>query len=117
MEVTFKRAFDHCRSTRVLKDAIEKYIMPYQYHNQTFETIVVYVDSIFKNIKGLGLLTTVDVTKCICDAFNIEIDRIYLIGSGPKMTLKNLGKEDLIKIHNIGNLKLPYIEKSYAFCG
>ena len=43
MEIVFKKAFDHCRSTKVLKNTIQRYILPYNYYGQSFESILLYV--------------------------------------------------------------------------
>lgn len=82
MDIVFKKAFDHYNY--ILKDAIQRY----SYNDYSFESIFVYVNSVFKNIKGLGILAIIDVTKCICNEFSINVDRIYLVGSGPKTSLK-----------------------------
>ena len=108
MEAIFARAFKHCRCTKKLRDAINTYIIIYNYNGMSFDNILLYVDSIFKTINGLGMLATIDVTEAICKNHNIYIDMIFIICSGPKNTLKMMNKEHLIKHHIVNHLNFYY---------
>lgn len=61
-----------------------------------------------KKIKGLGLLTTYDITASICKQHNIPIDRVYIIGSGPKRAIELLGLE--AKKKWINKIPVNYVE-------
>ena len=64
---------------------------------------------ICENIKGLGILTIYDITSAICRYYKIIIDKVYIIGNGPKRAVKLLNIK--IKKHKINNkMNLHFVE-------
>lgn len=64
--------------------------------------------NITKNINGIGKLATYDLTSSICKYYNINIDKVYIIGSRPKRAIKLLDiKPTKIKI---GNIFIKFVE-------
>ena len=103
----FQEAIDHCRWKNTLKNTIKK-IEISEYNNKTFEEIIVKIYSICKNIKGLGLLAIYDITSAICRFYKINIDKVYIIGNGPKRAIKLLNLKT--KTHKINeNIKIKYV--------
>ena len=105
----YDEALSHCRWKTVLKKNKHK-IKIKHFKNMTFEQIIFKVHSIFKNIKGIGMLSMYDISAGICRHYNINIDKVYIIGNGPKRAIKILGlKKKKISIQNKFNLH--YVEK------
>ena len=71
----FEEAISHCRWKKVLKEFL-KTINIKNYKNKTFEEIISNIYNLCENIKGLGILTTYDITSAICRHYNINIDKI-----------------------------------------
>lgn len=104
----FQEAIDHCRWKNTLKNTIKK-IEISEYNNKTFDEIIVKIYSICKNIKGLGLLAIYDITSAICRFYKINIDKVYIIGNGPKRAIKLLNLKT--KTHKINeNIKIKYVD-------
>ena len=79
-----------------------------KYKNKTFDEIYLYVENIINNYKNIGKLTIYDISSCICRKLNINIDHIYIVGNGPKRTIK------LLKLKTKNNvLRLNYVSKYY----
>jgi hypothetical protein len=109
----FQEAKDHCRWKNVLQNQIltkselqESNLQ--QFIDKSFEEILLYVHSICDNIKGIGMLTIYDITSAICRYNKINIDKIYIIGTGPKRAIRLLNITP--KIQKIQNIKLKYVE-------
>lgn len=106
----FQEALDHCRWKTVLRNIL-KDIKPSisQYKNKTFEEIICEIHRICENVKGLGMLTMYDITSAICRYYNISINKVYIIGNGPKRAIKILNIKT--KKHKIRNkLTLHYVD-------
>ena len=104
----FQEAFDHCRWKKVLHNVLKE-INISSYENKTFEEIIVEMHSICSNVKGIGLLTMYDITSAICRHYKINIDKVYIIGNGPKRAIKLLNIKT--KIHKINNkIKINYVD-------
>jgi hypothetical protein len=105
--IIFEEALSHCRWKGKLKDLIPQINIP-SFRGRSFEYIFQAIYYQCKKIKGLGLLTTYDVTASICKQHNIPIDRVYIIGSGPKRAIELLGLE--AKKKWINNIRVNYVE-------
>jgi hypothetical protein len=110
----FQEAIDHCRWKNTLKIkvlslnelSIDNII---NYKNNTFEDIFIKIYNLTKTIYGIGLLCVYDMTSAICRYNNININKIYIIGNGPKKAIKLLNiKYKLQKINK--DITLKYVE-------
>ena len=78
--------------------------------NKTFEEILLEIYNISSNIKGVGMLSVYDITAAICRYYKINIDKVYIIGKGPKRAIKLLNiKLKKNKISNKINLNFVNI--------
>ena len=62
-----------------------------------------------ENVTGVGLLSTYDIVAAICRYHNIKIDKVFIIGGGPKRAIKLLGVS-LSKYIMPNGVKLNYAE-------
>jgi len=105
----YDEALSHCRWKTVLKKNKHK-IKIKNFKNKNFEEIMVKVYTIFKNIKGIGMLSMYDISAGICRYYDVKIDKVYIIGNGPRRAIKILNLKK--KKHNIQKkLNLYYVEK------
>jgi hypothetical protein len=102
----FQEAIDHCRWKKVLHSVIKK-INIVEYENKTFEEIIFEIHNICDNVKGVGMLSIYDITSAICRCNNINIDKVYIIGNGPKRAVKILNIKT--KKHEIHKIKLNFV--------
>ena len=104
----FQEAIDHCRWKKALNSFLKK-INIFDYENKTFEEIIFEIYNICDNVKGVGILTIYDITSAICRYYKINIDKVYIIGNGPKRAVKLLNIKT--KKHNINDkIKLNFVE-------
>ena len=104
----FQEAIDHCRWKKVLH-SILKQINIVKFENKTFEEIIIEIYNICHNVKGVGLLSIYDITSAICKYYKIIIDKVYIIGNGPKRAVKLLNIK--IKKHKINdNINLNFVD-------
>ena len=104
----FQEATDHCRWKKVLHSVLNK-INIVDYENKTFEEIIFEIYNICDNVKGVGMLTIYDITSAICRYYTINIDKVYIIGNGPKKALKKLNI--ITKTHKINDkIRLNFVE-------
>jgi len=96
----FQEAINHCRWKKTLYSVIKK-INIVDYKNKTFEEIIFDIYNICDNVKGVGMLTIYDITSAVCRYYNIIIDKVYIIGNGPKRAIKLLNIK--IKKHKIND--------------
>lgn len=89
LEDVFQEAICHCRHKKKLLDFL-KDINIITYENKTFEEIIIDIHNKCIHIKGLGLLTIYDTTIAICNYYKVIIDKVYIIGGGPKRAIKLL---------------------------
>ena len=82
----FQEAIDHCRWKTVLRGVLENIRMS-DYENKSFEEIIVSIHEICSKVNGLGMLTVYDITSAICRNYGIIIDRVYIVGNGPKRAI------------------------------
>lgn len=110
----FQEAIDHCRWKKILKTKVltldELLINNItKFHNKTFEDIFINIFNLTKPIYGIGLLCVYDISSAICRYNNININKIYIIGNGPKRAIKLLNiNYKLQKINK--DISLKYVE-------
>ena len=109
----FQEAIDHSRRKNTLRNDI--LTLPefqenslYEYSHRTFEEIFSGVYNTCKPVEGIGMLAMYDITIAICKYNKINIERVYIIGNGPKRAISLLGIEP--KIHKIGDISLRYVD-------
>jgi hypothetical protein len=83
----FQEAIDHCRWTGVLSKVLEDVNISL-YRNSSFGEILTDVNSRHRVKGAVGLLTVYDITAAICRHYGITIDKVYIIGNGPKKAVK-----------------------------
>ena len=104
----FQEAIGHCRWKKALHSVLPKINIAH-YENKTFEEIIVDVYNICDNVKGVGMLAIYDITSAICRYYNINIDKVYIIGNGPKRAVKLLNIK--IKKHKINDkINLNFVD-------
>lgn len=104
----FQEAIGHCRWKKALHSVLPK-INIVHYENKTFEEIIFDVYNICDNVKGVGMLAIYDITSAICRYYTKNIDKVYIVGNGPKRAVKILNiKTKKYKIND--NIKLNYVE-------
>lgn len=111
MEHVFAKAMSHTRNKTILRNAIDndfKKLITNKPGN-TFEEIWIAVSNICDKYHGLGQLICWDITKELCNHHYIEIDRFYVIGSGPEATIRKLGLKMLT--HRVGSSNLKYVDR------
>lgn len=101
-------AFTHCRHTKKLKTFITNEIDIKTYKNATFETIFMSIYDLCLKVDGLGPLVVYDLTVAICRFYKINIDRVYIIGNGPKNAVKLLGLKP--KKQYLRDITICYVE-------
>lgn len=108
-QTMFQEAIGHCRWKTVLRNNVLNKIIISRYENKTFEEIIVEIYSICVNVKGVGLLAVYDITAALCRHYEINIDKVYIIGNGPKRAVKLLNIKT--KTHKINNqIKIKYVD-------
>lgn len=100
MENIFEEAINHCRWKKSLYLLLKK-INICNYENKTFEEILLEIYNISSNIKGVGMLSVYDITAAICRYYKININKVYIIGKGPKRAIKLLNIK--LKKYRISN--------------
>lgn len=104
----FQEAIDHCRWKKVLK-LVLKDIDISKYANKTFEEIIIEIYNICEKISGIGMLSVYDITSGICKYYEKNIDKVYIIGNGPKRAVKLLNLKT--KKHKIDDsIRLKFVE-------
>jgi hypothetical protein len=108
----FQEAIDHCRWSTVLRTQVlsvpelqEENLKMYKH--SSFEEIFTDVLRICKDVKGIGLLSVYDISADICRYNGKRIDRVYIIGNGPKRAVKLLNMST--KTQNIAGVSLKYV--------
>jgi hypothetical protein len=102
----FQEAISHCRWKKALHNILQGIDISI-YHNKTFEEIMIANYNICKDVQGIGMLATYDITAAICRHYNINIDKVYIVGKGPKRAIKLLNiKTTTHKINE--DIKLRY---------
>ena len=109
----FQEAIDHCRWKKVLRNNVLTKT-EFQEHNlhefksKNFNEILLFVYNICDKVEGIGMLTIYDITSAICRYNKINIEKIYIIGKGPKRAIRLLDVN--AKSQKIENITLKYVE-------
>jgi hypothetical protein len=107
----FQEAIDHCRWKTALQrvlPVIRTRVLANTYCNKTFEEVFTSVYSLTKDVKGVGILTTYDISAAIMRYHKKDIDRVYIVGGGPQRAVKLLGLRT--KMHILSkDIRLKYI--------
>jgi hypothetical protein len=103
----FYEAYDHSRRKSTLQD----FLVPLDitiYSGKTFEEIFTAIHLLCSSIRGLGMLAVYDITAALCRYYHVVIDRVYIIGGGPKraVKLRNLKTQT----HCFNNIRLVFVE-------
>ena len=111
----FQEAVDHCRWKSILRNNVltqnelqEQNL--HQFAGKRFDEILLWVYNICDTVDGIGMLTIYDITSAICRYNKIIIDKIYIIGKGPKRAISLLNID--AKTQKIGCVTLKYVEIS-----
>ena len=109
----FQEADDHCRWKSVLRSNVltqqefqERNL--HKFTGKSFDEILLYVYDICHKVKGIGMLTIYDIASAICRYNKINIDKIYIIGNGPKRAICLLDVK--AKTQKLGKVSLKYVE-------
>jgi hypothetical protein len=73
---------------------------------KTFEEVYCKIRETSSKIDEIGKLTLYDLTAAMCKYHGTKINRVYIVGNGPKRAIKYLGIP--VKIQKPENLK--YVE-------
>ena len=109
----FQEAIDHCRwKGALLRNVITHPELQetnlYNFAGKTFDEILLFVYDICDKVEGIGMLTIYDITSAICRYNKINIDKVYIIGKGPKRAIRLLQIKP--KTHKIQHITLHYVE-------
>ena len=109
----FQEAIDHCRWKSVLRNNVltQNELQEHNLHKfagKRFDEIIVCVYNICDKVKGIGMLTIYDITSAICRYNKIIVDKIYIIGKGPKRAISLLNIR--AKTQKIEDVTLNYVE-------
>ena len=113
----FQEAIDHCRWKTVLRNNVltQNELQEHNLHQfagKRFDEIILRVYNMCDKIKGIGMLSIYDITSAICRYNKIIIDKIYIIGKGPKRAISLLNiKAKTQKIEGV-RVRLKYVEIS-----
>ena len=80
----------------------------HQFTGKSFNEILLFVYNICDKVEGIGMLTIYDITSAICRYNKINIEKIYIIGKGPKRAIRLLDIK--AKSQKIENITLNYVE-------
>ena len=106
--INFEEAESHCRWKTVLRSVLIKINVP-KYEKCSFESIICDIYSLCEGVKGIGMLSVYDITSAICKYYKINIEKVYIIGNGPKRAVKILNIPT--KHHKISNkIKIKYAD-------
>lgn len=113
IENIFQEAIRHCRWKRVLRTVVltnpilcVKKLSSFS--DNTFEEILLHVYNICIGVYSIGPLVVYDITAAICRYNKIIVDKIYIVGGGPRRALELLNIKP--KIQKMDNISLKYIE-------
>jgi len=91
----FEEAFAHARWKKALREIMKRPefsdINLTQMGFSTFDEVIIFVYNHCKSVKGIGKLVAYDIAAAICKLNNIKIDKVYIIGNGPKRAVQLLG--------------------------
>ena len=108
-KLIFSEALSHSRREKLLFDIINTIDIK-NFKNKTFDEIYISMYELCKTKDQLGPLTTYDLTSGICKYYNISIDKVFIVGKGPKRAIEILELKSQIKKYYIKkDLTLDYV--------
>jgi len=105
----FKEAIDHCRWKKVLKESIIDKIDISDYKDKNFDEIVCRIHEMCSVVNGIGMLSVYDITAAICRFYSVNIEKVYIIGGGPRRAIKLLKMKTKIQKIN-KNCNIHFVE-------
>ena len=111
MEHIFQEAFSHCRWKGALAGIVGKIDVAH-YRNMSFEEIFLDIYDRATAVKGVGLLTVYDMVAALCRKHGVVIQRVYIVGGGPKRAVGLLGLRPKTQVLRTGTepVRLKYID-------
>jgi len=103
-------ALGHCRNTKILRTFITNEIDIKSYKDMSFESIFTSIHDLCLNKDGLGPLVVYDITSAICRFYKINIDKVYIVGNGPKNAVRILGLKTKKQTLRHPDIKLSYVD-------
>ena len=97
----FSEVINHSRRKNTARNAVSE-IDIHKYKDYNFSEIYTEIYNIFSTIDGLGNLAVYDTTSAICKYHNKNIDKVYIIGNGPKLAIKKLDLQDKVNKQVVG---------------
>jgi len=105
----FQEAIDRCRWKKYLEEYLKEIHLEEKMGEYTsFEEILVDIYQLFEKKRGLGMSVIYDIVVAICRFHKIVINKVYIVGNGPKRAIKILRLKT--KVHKIGIVKLNFVE-------
>jgi len=104
----FQEAINHCRWKKTLFTVLDKLDIK-EFENKSFEEIIIIIFNLCIDLDGLGMLVIYDITSGICKYYGKNIDKVFIVGKGPKRAIKLLNiKKKLYKIND--RIKIHYVD-------
>jgi hypothetical protein len=109
----YHEVVEHCRWKKVLSREVLSHVSLQEenlhlFAGNTFEEILLIVKDICDKVEGIGRLSIYDITSAICRYNKINIDKVYIVGGGPKRAIELLKMTP--KTQKIEGFVLKYIE-------
>ena len=105
--ILYHEAISHCRHKTILKTFLKKIVIE-KYKNASFENIFLDVQSLVDTRGSIGSLSKYDIASDIFRYHGNMIDKVYIVGGGPKRATKLLG----LKTCTNSVIKLKYVSIS-----
>lgn len=102
--ILYHEAICHCRHKTILKTFLNKIDFE-KYKNSSFEDIFLDVQNLNDTYGSIGAVTIYDIASDIFRHHGNLIDKVYIVGSGPKRAVKLLGLQTSVN----RTIKLKYV--------
>ncbi len=89
--ILYYEAISHCRHKTKIKEFLKNKINIENYKNSSFENIFLNVQSLVDTRGSIGPLSKYDIASDIFRYHGNMIDKVYIVGDGPKRAVKLLG--------------------------
>ena len=109
--VLYHEAMCHCRHKTILKKFLNK-IDIHKYKKTSFEDIFLDVQNLNDTRGSIGSLTIYDIASDIFRYHGNMIDKVYIVGGGPKRAVKLLG----LKTRTNPIIRLKYVSIDDIVC-
>ena len=103
--ILYYEAISHCRHKTILKNFLKTKINIEKYKSSSFENIFLDVQSLIDTRGSIGSLSKYDIASDIYRYYGNMIDKVYIVGGGPKRAIKLLG----LKTRTNPIIKLKYV--------